>query len=286
MAAEVMSKMMELAEVTRPRPDSPSVPVLGLAASLGVKVTLRGSAGARETHARLAYSSPPEIAVYRSGTLEFRKCLGPSEERILRPRERFSVAHELGHWLARRDLGIEPVSDGRAYWEQEALMNEFAQTLLVPPSLVDGWLRRSAVGSIVHPMQLRRWAESCLVSEDVIASALCRVRPEMGILRMEVMSKMRGGTRLMKVRFSVGGANLSLPRVHTQVGDAALLKLLASRELGFAQDVLITIRDRRKIRVSLAWRRADSKSKKLGPSYRLVVAPPGDPSTRQLELPV
>jgi hypothetical protein len=285
MAEVAASRMVELAEAARPTSPEETVSVLQLAASLGIGVTLRASTSSQPSHARLAYSTPPEIGIYRNGKTEFRRRLGPNDERLLRPRERFSVAHEVGHWLAWHKLGIEPISTGRAYWEQEALMNEFAQALLVPSVLVAAWLRNSQLGRLVHPMQLRRWAESLLVSEDVVANALCRVRPELGILRLDAMEHRRTKAEFLRIRFRAGGTSLSLPNIHTHVNDGALLELLSSAELGIAEEIVVGFRRDCRARVSLAWRRTTSRDASSA-SYRVIVVPSSDKSDRQLQLPI
>lgn len=53
----------------------------------------------------------------------------------LSPRERFTIAHELGHFFIQRRFGVRPGSEGE-YWRIEGLCNRFAGRLLLPPSVV------------------------------------------------------------------------------------------------------------------------------------------------------
>jgi len=84
-------------------------------------------------------------------------------------RDRFSVAHELGHYLVWRAHGRLPGS-GKEYWEHEVICDRFAGRLLVPKSAVQqaytkvGRDRRKWLNL---PIQIGREA---LVSPQVAAS--------------------------------------------------------------------------------------------------------------------
>ncbi len=58
----------------------------------------------------------------------------------LSPRERFTVAHELGHFFIEARFGYKPVSEAE-YWQVEALCNAFAGRLLLPEGEVRGVLQ-------------------------------------------------------------------------------------------------------------------------------------------------
>jgi hypothetical protein len=62
--------------------------------------------------------------------------------------ERFTVAHELAHWLIERDIGFRPQSE-REYWALEDICQGFAHALLLPQHLV-----HAAVPSITTANQL------------------------------------------------------------------------------------------------------------------------------------
>jgi hypothetical protein len=54
----------------------------------------------------------------------------------LSPQERFTIAHELGHYILMRDTVFRPQRDAD-YWLGEQLCNRFASQLLIPDSLLD-----------------------------------------------------------------------------------------------------------------------------------------------------
>jgi hypothetical protein len=55
---------------------------------------------------------------------------------LLSPQERFTIAHELGHYILMRDTAFRPQRDAD-YWLGEQLCNRFASRLLIPDSLLD-----------------------------------------------------------------------------------------------------------------------------------------------------
>lgn len=54
-------------------------------------------------------------------------------------RRRFTIAHELGHWILHRPLLSECVLELWEEWEREA--DDFAAHLLMPPDQVQEWVR-------------------------------------------------------------------------------------------------------------------------------------------------
>jgi hypothetical protein len=66
------------------------------------------------------------IVLHNSGSLD---------ASALKPRERFTVAHEVGHYLVEARFGHRPTTK-REYWSLESLCNEFASHLLLPISAV------------------------------------------------------------------------------------------------------------------------------------------------------
>lgn len=53
------------------------------------------------------------------------------------PQERFTIAHELGHFVLMRDTMFRPQRDAD-YWLGEELCNRFASRLLIPGTVFDG----------------------------------------------------------------------------------------------------------------------------------------------------
>ena len=81
------------------------------------------SAGRRSGVAYLEVGQQPVITIIKKG----------GEESTLSPRDRFSVAHELAHWVLWKQLAIPPAETTSEYWKHEALCDQFAQNLLIPP---------------------------------------------------------------------------------------------------------------------------------------------------------
>ncbi|MBI3747443.1 MAG: ImmA/IrrE family metallo-endopeptidase [Chloroflexi bacterium] len=69
-----------------------------------------------------------------------------SEPILLGPRERFTVAHEIGHYLVEARFGYRPTGT-REYWKLETLCNEFASSLLLPIAALQAKVRRPMVSA-------------------------------------------------------------------------------------------------------------------------------------------
>jgi Zn-dependent peptidase ImmA (M78 family) len=95
-----------------------------------------------------------------------------AKRRGLAPGERFSVAHEVGHWVVWRRFGIVP-SCKPEYWKHEAICNEFAARLLIPPIFLEGFLSELINRHRVLPIFLpRALAASAQVSWEVAARSI------------------------------------------------------------------------------------------------------------------
>lgn len=75
-----------------------------------------------------------------------------SKEPCLGVQERFSIAHELAHWVLWCRLGILPSSTSD-YWQQEKLCNEFAARILVSPNSLEKFVEGSLENK-VNPVYL------------------------------------------------------------------------------------------------------------------------------------
>lgn len=101
--------------------------------------------------------------------------LGVDSRRSAR-RQRWVVAHLLGHWLigADRELTIDhglPLAESSpaaASLEEEAAANAFAAELLMPGTLVDAAVRRQLAGAPSREVLLRRLAAEFDVSTEVV----------------------------------------------------------------------------------------------------------------------
>jgi uncharacterized protein DUF955 len=147
------------------------VRIAQIASLLGIALHFR-AAHAQEV-ADLEIGEHPVITIYRRS----------NHQRTLDGNERFSVAHELGHWILWRRARAVP---GRAseYWLHEALCNEFAAELLVPRVRLQKTvekLRQQNVRSIFFPATVARAAN---VSWSVAARAITSLYPTLGYLRL------------------------------------------------------------------------------------------------------
>src|SRR5438874_11567356 len=121
--------------------------IVEIAGSLGTVVSLRVHTMPQSSSAQLDFRHrPPKITLYRRGMVNGEREVTASDENLLTVRERFSVAHELGHLIALTHLRVEPRSDKRGYWEQERAINSFAGCLLAPDWLVREWLDSASCG--------------------------------------------------------------------------------------------------------------------------------------------
>lgn len=134
----------------------------GILPRLGIGLRYEEKKGRAESHLQLG--TAPTIIVYRQN---------PSV--LLSAKERFSIAHELAHWVVWRRFGFLPSSE--TYWDHETLCNEFAAGLLVPPRALKRFIERQYgenVNPIYFPDKVRK---SASVSWDVAAKSIAAASP-------------------------------------------------------------------------------------------------------------
>lgn len=226
------SSLLDLSRSIRERHRARRLALLPLVQELDSSVVLRSSASRRFHAATEMESRPSKIVVFRQTATRFERTLQSGEDHVLSPRERFSIAHELGHWLAFARFGVKPESGrGRAYWAQEAVMNAFANSLLVPEALARVWLREGGGPDQVHPFQVRTWAEAVRVSEEVVAHSLTRLGEQIGFLKLEVTERKQKGDAL-RVSFVASSLCHSLPAIHSHVLDESIHRLFSGSNTG------------------------------------------------------
>lgn len=139
-----------------------------LLSNLGIRLQFETAKG-RSGKAYLVFDDPPTIIVIRPAQLA-------SNREHAHRSQRFSVAHELGHWIIWRRLGSMP--DHLNYWNHEVLCNEFAAKLLLPPPLLQKHLvylkDQLHVDPIDFPTRISKFAE---VSWDVAARSISALAP-------------------------------------------------------------------------------------------------------------
>jgi hypothetical protein len=119
-----------------------------------------------------------EIVVWRSRP----------EHQQSRSRERFSVAHEIGHYCAMRRFNMRPRSR-KAYWELEEACNDFAGRLLVADADIAPWLRPLIEDPRELLQALRDVQKSCDVSMVVASRRFQDVWPGISLSFFTIPSK-------------------------------------------------------------------------------------------------
>jgi Zn-dependent peptidase ImmA (M78 family) len=129
----------------------------GIVSRLGIG--LRYEKQKVKTSSYLQLEDVPTIIIYRQNL-----------SLLLSARERFSIAHELAHWIVWRRFGFLPSSE--TYWEHETICNEFAAGLLVPPHALKRFLEKQ-YGENVDPVYFPDKVKlSAAVSWDVAAKSI------------------------------------------------------------------------------------------------------------------
>ena len=259
LSQDIERELVQFAHSLRP-PGQPFVPIIDLACQLGAVVHLRLHTSASSPFAQIDLgSTPPKILLYRSAGVNGEREIRAGEEDLLTPRERFSIAHELGHWVAFTRLEVGPQSDRRLYWEHERAINSFAGCLLAPDWLVVHWLKEIPEGVPVSPFALRYWAVAqCRSSEEVVAKALVRHRSSIGFLKFQPITRRSDGTQVLLVVCSVSGEALSLPTERSHVDSPELLRLLNANQVGSALLAQLRLGRCEPQNLRLAWRRGRS----------------------------
>ena len=216
----------------RPPASARSVSLIQLANEHSIEVKLFFGPNFDQTRdlASCVLGNRSVISLYRRAPADSVAALRPSDEAALTPRERFSVAHELGHCMAYQMYGFRPLSrrdDGKRYWRQERAMDGFASTLLAPPWLVERWLSETTRVDATCVFRLRQWAQQGAISNEVVAKALCRAESAFGFLKVAEATRVRDDARIFVVLNSCAGIDLRLPNQHSHLGDKALLSRVA-----------------------------------------------------------
>jgi hypothetical protein len=253
---DIHEHLLAAARALRPV-GKPFVSVLKVAHELGATVKLRLERSRAVSTAQIdVRDRPPNIILYRPASVDGEREVRLWEEGLLTPRERFSVAHELGHWIVYREFKTGIHSDKRMYWMQEEAINAFAGLLLVPDWLVARWFEEIPTGTPVPPFALRYWANTqCRCSEEVVAKSLAHGRNSIGFLKLLVTKRARDGSHVLKVLCSAGGSALSLPSEHSHISDANLLDLFRNEVVGQARLKGLSLGRCKPQDLRVAWRR-------------------------------
>lgn len=118
----------------------------------------------------------------------------------LSARERFTVAHEIGHYLIEAFFGVRPTSTSN-YWKVESICNQFAAQLLVPDAIAQE--ARSAATALDLARSLSSIASSTGTSMEVSAR---RIVP---LLSLKATAARVGvlPNGAMEIRWTTGGSS-------------------------------------------------------------------------------
>jgi uncharacterized protein involved in tolerance to divalent cations len=135
-------------------------------------LALRIEEGHKKSRAYLCLDAAPEIRILRHKAAT-----------VLSTRERFSIAHELAHWVVWKCFQSLPSSE-EEYWWHEDVCNEFAARLLVPRQSLTRFLEQKRKQSI-HPIYYPELvAKSADVSWTVAAKSISTIFPETAFVRL------------------------------------------------------------------------------------------------------
>ena len=236
MRAEAVSDFLqEKASELRPVGGHQPARLVQIANDLGihVKLVLRPLERNDSYHARCELLERPlQILVYRSSPTAAIAPVSPANEHLLSSRERFSIAHELGHCIAYQSCGLKPVPERdnrREYWYQERAMNEFASALLVPPWLSSQWKSQLSNFDASCLFRIRDWANACKASPEVVVTALTRDMQGIGFLKVGVGVRLRAARRVLVVFHSSSSSNLAFPNLYSHIDDAEFVNTVTGK---------------------------------------------------------
>jgi hypothetical protein len=113
-------------------------------------------------------------------------------------RERFTIAHELGHILVDRAKGAQPSTEAE-YWKHEDMCNRFAGALLVPTAaLKPRTTTKDPAAALLS--ELWRVSAQCAVSQEVAARRLVEQCVLATLLMVQHVTNSKGSA-VLKVRW-------------------------------------------------------------------------------------
>ncbi len=232
---EVRSLLQSRARELRPVGERPAAQLVQIANQLGVevKLVLCPINGKTPYQARCEiHAHSLQIVIYRHSATAAVAPINPSDEHLLSSRERFSVAHELGHCIAYQSCGLKPVQERdnrREYWYHERVMNEFASALLVPLWLSSRWRSQLANIDATCLFRVGDWAKECKTSPEVVVTALVRDMEGIGFLKVGEGLRVRTDKRVFVVFHSSSSNNLTLPNLYSHIDDTDFVNTIKGK---------------------------------------------------------
>lgn len=229
MLEDVATSLWKMAFDLRPPVYGRFVSIILLAQKLGLRVRLTITSAAVSRKAHLVMDTQGEIVLFRSGPSPASLLLGAHDEHLLRPSERFSIAHEMGHWLAFMQFGLSPIepTKGNAseYWRQERIFNRFAGRVMVPDWLIQSWLSDRASHEPIAVKELNQLSTELRISRIVIAARICERMENVGFLELNVDAADDSTNVTFRVAEVATGSAFKLPNIHKLIRDHSLSEL-------------------------------------------------------------
>lgn len=248
------------------------------ARSLGLKVSLQlynRSAGrgvaTGGSNGILNYGPMPEVIIYRSASNTLKSGLSPKDEHLLSVRERFTLAHEIAHWVAWKNFDIEPEETGKpTYWEHESVMNTFAGILLIPDSRLSEWLAPFGQMKPVTIHHALSWARASKVSTSTAVRRIADAHSSITFLKLAIgtekeSSKLPHPTRrIIEILESAHSPNMHTANDYARVRNDRMVNLFSSSDQGNLYALRGTSFDGKTIQsLYVCWRRISDKKLKL-----------------------
>lgn len=204
--------------------------IVTLAKVLGLQVFLSFDEGHKDRSAVLRFGQLPSIMVFRSGGVRKSIQVGPEDEIKLKVHERFSIAHEIAHWLAFKRFGVEPIEPVAAraseYWKHETAMHAFAGAVLVPRAVVAKRVLQCPGGMHLPAKSLYAMSKELRVSRIVAARQIALQRTDFGYLELQFQRDPKAPRMLLVVKESVASSDLKLPGVSSKIRNDRLVEVL------------------------------------------------------------
>jgi hypothetical protein len=228
-SAEQTSELLTEAALLRPQRLGADGTLLEVAHALGVQVWLKGVPSEPKSHdGFLEYTSPARITVYRQSSTSFSRALSSDDIDLLDARGRFTLAHELGHWLAYARFGVTPATARSEYWKDEEAVNRIAAHLLIPNWQLDSWFSGLSDCQGVHVQLLCKWARELGLSRQAVSSRICEQRKGTGFLMLRVKNRPSVHFPDIVVEHSASDTDLFLPQRSQIIRSERLVEKLAS----------------------------------------------------------
>lgn len=254
----LQEKVNQFASELRPEGKSTRFNVIEVANSLGISVSIKTGAKFDSRQGVLIFRPKPRIEIYRNSASEINRLLEPEDEEFLTNTERFSTAHEIGHWLLFERCGIEPSvnrSGGKQeYWAQEELVNSFAGQLLVPKWYILSRISELTRGQTIDPFVLRRWADDVSVSIEVLSKEICRFYSSFGMMIVTLILRRGDNRHALRVVEVCSGTDLKLPNRFKHILNERLRMTISSKKFGSTRLGACSLDEREIQNFIISWR--------------------------------